>query len=404
MTFFSCIPGMLAMRTQALRSLAEKQVPVVSALCFCVGFLIFAVVRSRVYSTLPDFAPAATGPVEYFLNLNLIQLLLFLLFIYIPALAVLGNAIAGDGLGLSVSAREYRSHATVLMPLWGALFLIDAPLQYFFPQFLVVGPFGISIAMLVLLLLIAVYTVWAIQKLSYLSLAQAVGVFALSWFTFPVYAVLMSFVAALPLLVLLLLAYLGFQWIRGHLAGRETERAFKKHFHALTANPQDADAHYQLGLIHLKKRNLAAAREYLHTAVRIRPEEPEYHYSLGQAFEQGGEWSDALAEYEETYRLDPEHGHGDIIREVGKGYLHAGSLEKAIEFLNAFLSRRNSDPEGRYWLAVALAESGDQEQSRVQLALVLEQARVNPRFFRKEHRQWIFRARTMLRSSRSPRQ
>jgi hypothetical protein len=95
--------------------------------------------------------------------------------------------------------------------------------------------------------------------------------------------------------------------------------------------------------------------------------------------------------------LNPEYGLGDIFREVGKGYLHTGSGEKAKEFLNFFLKKRDSDPEGRYWLAVALQKIGDLEQMRFQLNRILEQARSNPRFFRKENREWIYRARTMLR-------
>ena len=107
----------------------------------------------------------------------------------------------------------------------------------------------------------------------------------------------------------------------------------------------------------------------------------------------------ALEEYEETYRLNPEQSLGDIFREVGKAYLHTGNVDKAIEFLEFFLQTRGSDPEGRYWLAVALHKQGKPEEMRVQLNTILEQARSNPRFFRKEKRAWVLRARTLLRSS-----
>ena len=91
---------------------------------------------------------------------------------------------------------------------------------------------------------------------------------------------------------------------------------------------------------------------------------------------------------------------GDILREVGKGYLHAGNTDKGMEFLKFFLTKRSSDPEGRYWLAVALQESGDIDQVRIQLNTILEQARSNPRFFRKENREWIYKARSLIRDSR----
>jgi hypothetical protein len=58
------------------------------------------------------------------------------------------------------------------------------------PEFLVVGVVGISIGLAVLLVLLATYTVWAVQRLNSLSLVQALGVFCLSWFTLPVYYLL----------------------------------------------------------------------------------------------------------------------------------------------------------------------------------------------------------------------
>ena len=94
--------------------------------------------------------------------------------------------------------------------------------------------------------------------------------------------------------------------------------------------------------------------------------------------------------------MSPEYGLGDIFREVGKAYLQTGNIQKGMEFLNFFLNSRGSDPEGRYWLAVAYRDSGDSNQMRVQLHMILEQARSSPKFFRKEHREWIFRARSLL--------
>ena len=162
-------------------------------------------------------------------------------------------------------------------------------------------------------------------------------------------------------------------------------------------NPRDADAHYQLGLLHYRHRNLDAAQSYFDQALAIEPEDPDYHYFLGRVHEARGNWPSALGEYEATYRLNPEYALGDIFREVGKAYLHEKSLDKAVEFLRFFLSRRSSDPEGRYWLALALLEAGDRSEARVQLNTLLDQARATPRFFRRENREWIHRARVLLR-------
>ena len=120
-------------------------------------------------------------------------------------------------------------------------------------------------------------------------------------------------------------------------------------------------------------------------------------YNLGRVFEERGDWRGALEQYEHTYRLNSEYGLGDIFREVGKGYLHTGRLEKAVEFLGFFLDKRSSDTEGRYWLAVAFQKLSQTGEMRNQLRTLLDQARSNPRFFRKGNRRWLHQARMLLR-------
>jgi tetratricopeptide (TPR) repeat protein len=399
MTFLNNILRMLIFRSQALRAQAERRALVGSVVCFAVGFWAYDLVRSQVYADLPELLSQPSGFLGSFFNLGLIQVLLFLMLIFVPALIMLGNAISGDGIGLSISRREYQAHISVLLPLWGMLYLIAAPIQLLAPYFLELPEIDISLGMLFRLILILAYTLWAIQKLNYLSLAQAIGVFALSCFTLPVYFLLTKFIFTLPLFFLIPLIYWGSQWIRGYFVSQGNERSLQQNLHTLTINPRDADAQYQLGLIHLKRRHLDAARKCFDKAIEIDPLDPDYHYSLGQTFEWKEEWRSALEQYEETYRLNPEYRLGDVFREVGKGYLNTGAIDKGIEFLNFFLAKRGSDPEGRYWLAIALQKSGDTEQMRFQLHTILQQARSNPGFFRKENREWIYRARMMIRSS-----
>jgi tetratricopeptide (TPR) repeat protein len=384
MTFITDVLGILAFRGHALRLQARRQVLGRSLLFFAAGFLAFVIVRNSVYADLPEIAVSRQAGLIYsFLHLNLIQAALFLLFVYIPAVVILGNSISGNGLGAFVSRQEYLEHTSVLLPLWGLLLLITAPVQWFLPQFLVIGIFGITVGMLALVILTVVYTVWAVKELNYLSLAQALGVFALSGFT---------------LFILIPSGYMGYRWIRSQFASKVNERVFQQHLHALTINPKDADAQYQLGLIHLKRRNLDAAQRYFQGALKIDPDNSDCRYSLGRTYELMGEWPEALEQYEETYRLDPEYGVGDIFREVGKGYLHTGNIEKGMEFLTFFLKKRVSDPEGRFWLAVALKRKGNLEEMRLQLNLILEQARSLPRFFRKKNREWLYLARNMIRN------
>jgi tetratricopeptide (TPR) repeat protein len=392
--------GLLGFRRRALRALAARGALLPGLAWLTAGFLTFVLVRNSVYSDLQAPIPGIVNPglLDSLFQLNIIQAILFFVLVYVPAIIGLSNAFAGDGLGLTVSRKEYYSHVSALFPLWGLLFVLAAPIQVLAPEFLVVGIFfGISIGLFALILLIVVYTIWAIRELDYIPYPAAVGVFVVSWFTLPAFYMLVRFLFALPLMLLIPLGYVAVQAIRSFLGNRQREREFRRHLYSLTMNPQDADAHRQLGLLYLDRGNTEAAQQHFESARKIDPRDPEYAYLLGRVFETSGDWERALEQYEETYRLNPEFGLGDVFREVGKGYLHTGKMDKAIEFLRYFLERRGSDPEGRYWLACALDAVGSTEEKRVQLSTILEQARSNPRFFRREKREWINRARQLLR-------
>lgn len=399
MNYLSNVFGMLAFRKRALRATAEKHALWRGLVLLAAGYLLFMFIRNSVYAVLLETGSFLPGFWGSLLQLNLLQIVIFLSLVYVPTVIVLGNSIAGDGLGFSISREEYQSHASALLPLWGTIFMIAAPLQWLLPQVLLIGggTMLISLGLLILVALMAIYSIWAIKELNYLSATAALGVFALSWFTLPVFFILSSFLLALPLFFLLPLIYFAFQRWRYVLTAPEGDRNLRQRLLLLTMNPRDADAHYQLGLLYLKRRNLTEAEQSFGNALAIEPGDPEYHYFMGRTCELLGDWSRALEQYEETYRIKSEYGHGDIFREVGKSYLHTGKLEKAIEFLKFFLENRASDPEGRYWLSSALQGMGKTDEMRTQLATILEQARSNPRFFRKENREWLYRARVRLR-------
>jgi tetratricopeptide (TPR) repeat protein len=396
MSFLPDVVGMLAFQSRSLRALAARQalVPAYSMLCF--GFVSFVAVRDEVQAQLGEIVQRSSLLHSIFAS-NLIQTLLFLSVVYVPAVISLSNAFAGDGLGFSFSRDEYRAHIATLFPLWGLLLAIATPLQLTLPHFLVLGVIEISYGLIGLGLLGGIYTVWAIKELNYLSSVIGFGVFVLTWFTLPAFYVLTIFLFALPLLVLVPLLYLSFQRFWGFLFARVEASSFQERLRGLTLNPRDADAHYQLGLIHLKRNNLDAARRYFESALKIDSRDPDCHYYLGRVFESKGDWPGALEQYEETYRLEPNFHLGDIFRDVGKAYLNNGQSEKAEEFLRFFLERRNSDPEGRYWLALTYQKLSRDQEMRAQLNILLDQARANPRFFRKENRQWLYRSRILLR-------
>ena len=384
----------MGFRSVALRTLADSQSVWAGIVCYIAGSLAYSIMRVFVYASVPEIMDGRIG------LLSFLRGFVFLLILFIPAIVALSNAFSDEGIGLSFSATECRSHIAALFPIWGAICLVTAPLQWlFFPHF-ISDPWGItggSVIYLLRALLLGIYTFWAVMRLNYLSPVKTCGVFALSALTAPIFVVIYAFIWSLPFLFLIPLFYLATGWIRNIGVGRSTTADFQRNMRTLTVNPRNADAHYQLGRISLDRGDPAAAHGYFEEAVKITQDIAEYFYYFGVACARKNDWDKALDCYEKAYRLDPEYGQGDIFREVGKAYINTGSMEKGKEFLEFFLKRREADPEGRYWFAVALQKSGELERARFQLTFIIEQAKANPRFYRKRNREWIFRARNLVR-------
>ncbi len=399
MTSLRDIPGLLRLRNESLRSLAGRTSPLLPLCIFLAGFLAFGLVRNAVYAELRE--QAAAGPLGCLFALNLIPALVYFVFILVPLLISLSNALAGDGLGFSLSRREYRTWLMVLLPLWGVLFLIAAPVQWWLPHFLILGEVGISIGFLVLSSLMIFYTIWSTGRLAGVPPPIAAAVVVLSCLTLPLFQLLADkpYGALLALVAAVIL--LCWTHFKDRAAGARVERAIEQRIAGLEVRLQDAEAQHRTGLMQLQLGRLKAAAASLERAIDLQPDLPEHHYNLGRVFEAGGDWPAALARYETARELAPDCCQGQVVREAGKGYLHTGAADKAVELLRSFLREHPSDPQARYWLAVALQRADRMEEMGIQLATLLEQARSNPGLARREKREWVLRARALVRSSRA---
>ncbi|MBN2338626.1 MAG: tetratricopeptide repeat protein [Acidobacteria bacterium] len=395
MKFLPDILGSLAFRSRALRALGERGAVGAGGAFFCAGLAAYGLVRRAVYADLPELIGRPSGGIGLLLDLNLVQALAFLLPVYVPAVVAFGNALSFDGTGLFFSRQEWRAHASALLPLWGALCLVTAPVQWLVPHFLIAGYVEISFGILFRSLLLLAYTFWAIRTLGRLSTCAAAGALLLSALTLPAYVLISSYAPALVLALLAPAADGALGALRTRLAGRGERRRIRRNLEALTADPESPDAHLELGLAHLRRRDPARARGYFARAAALAPEDARTHYLLGRALEGERDWEGALGRYEEVLRLDPEYGHGAALREAGKARLHLGKVNGAIECLEARLLGRNDDLEAHYWLARAAREAGDTGRMMFHLDFIADQARSSPRGARRRNREWIRRARDL---------
>lgn len=67
---------------------------------------------------------------------------------------------------------------------------------------------------------------------------------------------------------------------------------------AITLNPKDWEAHYQLGIMLLNRRDYGGAEKELSTAAELNPKEPMIHYQLARAYDRLGQPDRAQKERE----------------------------------------------------------------------------------------------------------
>jgi hypothetical protein len=281
----------LAFDRRSLRALADRRAGWFGLLWLSAGFLAYVLVRSYVYADFSSNAPLAPelGLLGDLLQLNLIQILLFLSVVYLPALVALANAFAADGLGFTISKDEYLMHMSGLFPMWGALFLLAAPVQYFIPQFLTLGVVDIAYGLLSLLLLTLVYTIWAIGELDCIALPLAGGVVALACATLPVFYLATSSMTVLALL--LVLSCFLFRWARaGHAKGGGARSRFGEptgrqddSVDSLPGwNPSDPEARFLRAVELRQTGDIDGMRAQLHAILEQARSNPKFFRQTGR--------------------------------------------------------------------------------------------------------------------------
>jgi tetratricopeptide (TPR) repeat protein len=208
---------------------------------------------------------------------------------------------------------------------------------------------------------------------------------------------LFEWVFASPFLLLML-----FLLMRGYLGGvrrgARARAAFRQNLEAATLNPADASAHYNLGLLHLQRRELSEARARFERAIEIDAAETDAHYQLGRIARAEGRWADAIAHYTEVVSRDPSHAQHEVWREAAATYVSARQYEDARDALERFLEHRPSDPEALYLMGRAHAGLGRRREAVEWLQRCIEAVRTSPAYKYRTEKRWATEAQQFMRS------
>ena len=133
----------------------------------------------------------------------------------------------------------------------------------------------------------------------------------------------------------------------------EAERSFQQ---VIMQNPEDADAHYNLGTLYLRRNSIEEARRSLEEAVRLRSDYPEAWNNLGMLAAQQGKNNEAVQDFKTSLQLRPSYATAAL--NLGNVYRRQGNLDEAQSLLKRAYDSEPANPEVSYSLGMLYAHQG----------------------------------------------
>ena len=312
---------------------------------------------------------------------------------YVPATILLLCVFGRIGNFGLVIQRDYAALATCSLMAWAAAhlpFAIAGVALYSLP----VSPLVYFAFWLLSGIFFGVLMVFALRTVFGANYGAAIFVVCLSWLAFSAGMYVFRFVS--PWLFSPFLAIYAYMYFSGYLRGEvgglsdafRHKQNFKRFLHNAVVNPRDADAHVQLALVYLQRRQETRALEHLNRAIEIDPNEPDANYELGKICRQKGDLQQALNHFSTVVEQNDKHAVSEIWREIGATYLAANMLGEARDALEKYVERRSVDPEGLYYLGKVLKAQGETERARDMFEQAIESAQTSPDYRRRELRYW----------------
>jgi tetratricopeptide (TPR) repeat protein len=175
-------------------------------------------------------------------------------------------------------------------------------------------------------------------------------------------------------------------------------QSFRRHLEACTINPQDAEAHYQLGLIHQQRRQYSEAIARFKKAIEIDTREIDAHFQLGVIAREQNRLQEAISHFDSVVLLDDKHSNNEVWREIGATYEAAGMNEDAYKALEKYIERRPYDAEGLYYYGKTLFNLKQNDKAKEMFNRCIEAADTAPYHRRGQLRRWRKLAQGLLKN------
>ena len=318
------------------------------------------------------------------------QPLLLLSIFYVPAAILLMSLFGGVGNFWIILRRDYGALAICTLSAWAAAHLPFAVIGVV----LSASSFAVQPTVYLALwiasgALFGLFMVFALRTVFGASYGVAILTVALAWLSLSGGMYVLRFVGPWlfsPFLMFWIIILFGGVLLGGLRGFGNTFRQrqnLKRFLNNATVNPRDADAHVQLGLIYLERRQESRALEHLNKAYEIDRNEIDANYELGKIARRNGDLRKAIEHFSVVVEQNDKHSLSEVWREIGATYLEAGMLNEAREALDKFVERRAFDAEGLYYLGKVLKQQGESEKARECLLEAIESAKTSRDFRRR---------------------
>ncbi len=342
---------------------------------------------SLLFATLAVMAVTVLLQVSVRVPFSFYTPLLVLAAIYVPGTLLVTNMIARLGSLGAVFQRDYPALLTCTSMAWTAAQIPVVVAAWLVPLPVLAMVAAAACLYFAVLMFFAVRTVFGTGN------GVAAGAVCLSWI--PLVAAVFLWA---PLRFLLgwvaspFFLFYAIYFLRGEFsnvgAGFRSRQNFSRMLEAAAVNPHDAEAQYQLGLIHQQRRQYSEAIQRFQNAVAIDASETDAHFQLGRIAREQGRLKDALTHFQAVIDLDDKHSQSEILRELGAVYLTAGQYQDARNELAVYIERRPYDTEGLYYYGAALEGLGEAEQAREMYTRAIESDRTAPQYRRRYTARW----------------
>ncbi len=138
----------------------------------------------------------------------------------------------------------------------------------------------------------------------------------------------------------------------------------------LRQRPDDAEAHYNLGTLSLRRNDLEQAQQHLQRTVELKPVYPEAWNNLGMIAAQQNHPDGAVRNFQRA--LEQRPGYVTALVNLGNLYRHERDYANAQTNLTRALQLEPNDPETNYSLGMLSAQQDDLATASTYLKRALE--------------------------------